>query len=278
MNVKGWRLYNHAAIPSIPPHENPDIRPIENKSIWRLGSSGEPLFARWTTEFDCGYETNWWYVIKDEPFDIKTLKSKKRYRVNKGVKNFEVRRIQANEYKEELYHISVEAYKTYPKKYRPSINHVEFISSIEKWKYIVYGAFYRETNELCGYTLLENFDSYISLSVVKVNPKYENHEINAALIYQILNDYQDFFLAGGYICDGSRNISHETGYQDYLEKVFHFKKAYCNLHIVYNPNIKWIVKMIYPFRKVFLKLDNIRLIHQINSILKMEAVVRNENG
>ena len=49
------------------------------------------LFARWTSEFDCGYETNWWYVIKDKEFDLSALKSNYRYKINKGNKNFDVR-------------------------------------------------------------------------------------------------------------------------------------------------------------------------------------------
>lgn len=49
---------------------------------------GNPYFARWTDNFDCGYETEWWYCIKDEPFDISKINSKKRYEINKGKKNF----------------------------------------------------------------------------------------------------------------------------------------------------------------------------------------------
>lgn len=42
MGIKGWRYYNHAAIPSIPPHEELDTSVIEDGSIWRLGG-GTPL-------------------------------------------------------------------------------------------------------------------------------------------------------------------------------------------------------------------------------------------
>lgn len=103
------------------------------------------MLVRWTTEFDCGYETNWWYVIKDTPFDINTLKSKRRYIINKGNRYFDVCRIDSRVYKEELYNVTIEAYKDYPEKYRPIVNHNDFISSIENWNNcIVYGAFHRE--------------------------------------------------------------------------------------------------------------------------------------
>ena len=140
--MKNWKYYNHAAIPVT------------------------ALLARWTTEFDCGYETNWWYVVKDNPFDINALKSKRRYEINKGIKNFNVKEIEPM-------------------------------------------------------------------------------------------NYADF--------------------QDYLEKYFGFRKAYCKLHIVYNPKAKWIIMLMFPIRRFLMKLDGIGKVHQINSVLRMEEIVRENN-
>ena len=95
------------------------MTPITDGTIWKIGGGGgTPLLARWTTEFDCGYETNWWYCIKDTPFDIGSLPSKKRYEINKGKKNFEVRLIAPTEYKDELYDVTVDAYSAWDEKYR----------------------------------------------------------------------------------------------------------------------------------------------------------------
>lgn len=76
MQIGGWQYYNHAAVPTTAPHEIPDVSSITDGNIWKMGG-GTPLLARWTTDFDCGYETNWWYVIKDIPFNISELKAKK---------------------------------------------------------------------------------------------------------------------------------------------------------------------------------------------------------
>lgn len=89
MEIIGWKYYNHAAIPNTAPREMVNTTPIDNGTIWNIGG-GVPLLARWTENFDCGYETNWWYVIKDTPFDVNTLRSKRRYEINKGIKNFEI--------------------------------------------------------------------------------------------------------------------------------------------------------------------------------------------
>ena len=33
--IKGWRYYNHALIPSVAPHVNPDVSIFENLDVWK---------------------------------------------------------------------------------------------------------------------------------------------------------------------------------------------------------------------------------------------------
>ena len=278
MNITDWKYYNHAAIPSIPPQEEPNLFPLENKSIWKMGGK-TPLLARWTTEFDCGYETNWWYVVKDTPFDISILKAKRRYEVNKGIKYFHVQVIDPRDYKEELYSVQIAAFSAYPEKYRPTVDKQVLLSKIDKWEhYVVFGAFHRETGELSGYAMLtQTGDDYIDFNVLKTKPEQEKYAVNAALVAGILQYFHDFLLNGGMICDGARSISHETAFQDYLEKYFGFRKAYSHLHIVYNPKIKWLIKLLFPVRRCLSKLDGLGIVHQINSVMKMEELVRKKH-
>ncbi len=244
----------------------------------KVWGGGEPLLARWTTDWDCGYETNWWYVIKDEPFDINSLKSKNRYYVNKGCKYFDVKLIDPRDYKEQLYNVQVAAFSAYPKKYRPTVDRDAFLSSIDEWeKCDVFGAFYKETAELEGYVLMtKNYSQYYGFAVQKTNPQYEKLQINAALVKGVMDYYEDFLSSGGIICDGERSISHETHFQDYLEKYFGFRKAYCHLHVAYNPKIKWAVKLLYPFRKLLHVFDMLGFVHMINGVLKMEDIIRDD--
>ena len=279
MQINGWKYYNHAVIPTTAPHEIPDISPISDGGIWKIGG-GTPLLARWTTEYDCGYETNWWYMIKDTPFDISALKAKRRYEINKGIKNFDIKAINPANYAEELYNVQIAAYSAYPDKYRPSVNRTEFISSVQKWDiFVCIGAFDRESDELCGYSLLaKESEIYVDFKVMKTNPECEKNGINAALVEGILRYFNSFLTNGGYICDGARSINHETAFQDYLEKYFGFRKAYCKLHITYNPKLSWLMKLLYPIRKLLMKFDEIGKVHQLNAVLRMEEIVRKDNG
>lgn len=275
MGCNSWKYYNHAAIPQCAPNEKPDLEPIENGTIWKGLGGGKPLLARWTTEWDCGYETFFWYVIKDSPFDVATLNSKNRYKITKGCKNFEVKVINPREYREQLYNVQVAAFSAYPKKYRPTVDKKSFMNSIDSWDENVFGAFYRDNNELVGYVLIKKqAPKFLSLSVQKTKPKYEKLQVNAALVKGLMDYYEGFLSNGGIICDGARNVAHETHFQDYLEKYFGFRKAYCNLHIEYNPKNKWVIKMLFPFRKLLGFFDEIGLVHQINSVMKMEEICR----
>lgn len=178
-------------------------------------------------------------------------------------------------FKEDIYTIQVEAYKAYPIKYRPNVNKKILFSAIDEWKYYkFYGAFSKETNKLCGYAWLNKKDRYIYYAFHKVIPLFEKQGINAAIVVSILENHRNELNSGDYICDGSRNISHETNFQAYLEKYFGFRKAYCKLHIKYRGVMKVVVGILYPLRKQLLKYDDISIIHQINGIMKMEEIVR----
>lgn len=233
--------------------------------------------ARWTTEFDCGFETNWWYVIKDTPFDINALKAKRRYEINKGNKNFYVKEINPSEWVENIYDVAVAAYATYPESYRPNVSHDQFITDVMNWDfYKVYGAFSVEDESLCGYACLNKKGMYINFAVMKSIPAKEKLGVNAALVYRLLVDNYQFLSTGGYICDGARSILHETAFQDYLEKYFDFRKAYCQLHIVYNPKYKLVVYIAYVFRNIFKKFGSIPIVGKVNALLRMEEINRSQ--
>ncbi len=248
----------------------------------KLRGEGYALLARWTTDFDCKEKTDFWYVIKDDDYDISKLKAKRRYEITKARKFFEVREINPLKFAEELYEVQVVAFSAYPEKYRPSVDHDSFVNDLGKWNGLWFGVFLRDENfeakpELCGYSFLTKQGKYINFSVQKTNPAYESQGINAALVDGILQHFEDELNGGCYICDGSRSISHETAFQDYLEKYFGFRKAYCKLQIAYRPGLGWLIKVLYHFRNLLKKFDDIGAIHLANAVLTMEEIKRKCN-
>ncbi len=268
MDIDGWKYYNHAAIPTTPPHLEPDLRPIKDGTIWKL--NGNPLLARWSTDFDCGYETEWWYVIKDAPFSLDDISSKNQKSIRQALRKCDVRQIDVKDYFEEIY----ECYSSAYTKYENADNMLskdkffEFCNNqsdnTEYW-----AGFDKETGKLIGYLTVSVYDIFTELCIAKFNPEFSNRRVSDALYYTVLEHYLNN-CGKKYISSGTRNINHKTNTQEYKIKRFGFRKAYCNLHIVYNPKVSFIMKIIYIFRNLLKKFDRITLIHQINSLVLME--------
>lgn len=278
-NMQGWKYYNHAIVPTCAPHEAPNISYLEDDTIWTALQSkeGRIFFAQWSTEFDCKHETGWWYVIKDTPFDIATLKAKRRYEITKGMKNFDVRRIDCADYKEEMLSVAIAAFNAYPKKYRPHIVKEEFFDSISGWNTendYVYAAFHKTEEKMCSYAYLHEEGRYIAFHVLKSIPAFEKQGVNAAMVNYILCDKEEKLAKGKYICDGQRNVNHETCFPDYLEKYFGFRKAYARLNIKYRPGFDILINILFPIRKILRKFDKNRYFHMANAVLKLEEINR----
>lgn len=277
MENNGWRYYNHALIPCTAPHETPDVAMLDQKAVWRT-PGGRVLLARWTTDFDCGHETNWWYCICDRPFEIQSLKSKRRNVVANGEKYCRVLIADPMQYEEELLELYNAAQNTYAPTNRNLSDRDSFHRFLKKLSenpaVDFYISFLRETNRAAGYAVVENKDGYAEFQAQKVHPQLERYQVNASLVKAIADHYADRLGSGFYICDGARNINHKTNFQDYLEKYFGFRKAYCRLHVRYRGALKAVMPLLYALRAPLKKLDGVKLIHQINGVLLMEEYRR----
>lgn len=219
-------------------------------------------------DFDCGYETPWWYCIKDEPFDITSINAKKRYEINKGKKNFEVKLINPLDYSDEMYAVFISGTSSYTIDIGDKSKDV-FVNGLSrgtKTGLMVFGAFYRESGKLCGYTFIRKNNGYINYMTHKVDSDYEKLAINAAIVEGLLSYFEKDIASGIYLSDGERNVYHETRFQDYLEKYFGFRKAYCKLNIKYKSLLGIAVACLYPFRKAIYKIPALK---KVSAVLKM---------
>lgn len=275
-NMSDFKKYNNCLISNLLPHEVPDT-----SNIKEMIKKEKVILARWTTCFDNEKNSEWWYLIKDTPYDKEQLKSKDKYEINKGIKNFYVEIINPISFLNELYEIFVTANNGYSKLSKTTITRDEFFKKIDE-NNIYIGAFERETKKLCAYSVcsiktdVKKIKKVMDLSIIKSLPSKKSKGVNAALMDYICNEYINKKKVN-YICDGERSIRHITNFQNYLIKYFGFRKAYSKLNIEYNCIIKMIVKTLYPFRH-FLKLlstkfDN-RYIYNIYCILYQEEIKR----
>lgn len=269
----GWRYYNHALLPDCAPNEEPDTSLVNTKDFWK-SNKGIAIMARWTSEYDCKEQTKWWYVVKDDEYDISLLKAKRRYEINKGRKIFDVRAIDATKYVSEIIHIQKKAYEEYPVHYRPIVDEEKVKKEVKSFgeEYAIFGAFEKETDKLCGYSMLINHEKYVNFAMLKVLPECERMGINAAMVDGILGHYKQKLSKEFYICDGERSLFHETSFQDYLEKYFGFRKVFCKLHVKYRFPFSLLIS---AFQILPTNLQESRLFTKIRILAQFKEISEN---
>lgn len=277
MNNK-WEYYNHALVPTLPPHIDPDISWMKDSDRWKEYAGGKmPLFARWVSDFDCSEETEWWCIIKDTPFDIMSLKSNRRSLITRGLKRVDVKVIIPADYAEQMSNILVKEWKYYDDSYEEVNDRQKLTDDFKKLtmknlgnaEYL--GAFLKDTDTMIGYAIYNLFDDWIEYSVVKTDPEYLNTQVNAALAYFGVERYMRPGIK--YIHGGWRTMIHESNYQEYLMKNFGFRKAYCKLHIQYRPLMQIAVNVLYPLRGMIKKVKN-KWIYTVWCALQQEEIRR----
>ena len=273
-----WEYYNHALVPTLPPHIDPDISWMKDSDRWKEYAGGKmPLFARWVSNFDCTEETEWWCIIKDTPFDIMSLKSNRRSLITRGLKRVDVKVIIPADYAEQMSNILVKEWKYYDDSYEEGNDRQKLTDDFKKLtmknlgnaEYL--GAFLKDTDTMIGYAIYNLFDDWIEYSVVKTDPEYLNTQVNAALAYFGVERYMR--PGSKYIHGGWRTVIHESNYQEYLMKNFGFRKAYCKLHIQYRPLMQIAVNVLYPLRGMIKKVKN-KWIYTVWCALQQEEIRR----
>ena len=70
-----------------------------------------------------------------------------------------------------------------------------------------------------------------------------------------------------YVNDGARTITNHSNIQSFLISKFKFRKAYCDIKIHYKWWFEFIIKILFPFRKLIKT-------QKISALLNMEAMSR----
>ena len=274
--IPGWKYYNHAAIPTTAPHEIPDLTPLKDGSIWNIEGQ-KPLLVRYTTDWDCGYDTGWWYLIREAPFNIEELSKNSRKHIRGALKKNHVEKIDPMQHVDELYECYHQAFL----KYKMADNEVSFDafrSSCEKNVNLgieYWAGFSLESEKLIGYMTVMPHENWAEIYTAKFHPHYLNSLVSDALYATVLCSYLNN-IEKKYISSGSRSINHITNTQEYKEQHFGYRKAYCRLHLIYRNNVKFLFMILYLLRSVISVLERrCSLLHRISAILKMEEIARN---
>jgi hypothetical protein len=265
--VKKWRKYNGALVPLTPPHVEVDIHAIKEKV-----KSENVFFARWTSDFDCNVETQFWYVIHDNSMQIEDYSRSTRSKIRRGLRNCKVKLVSKQEIIEFGFLSYSKAFQRYNTDLLPK-NQEDFKREIDKidedWHF---WAIYNRDNLMIGYSQNRIFENYCDYSTIKFHPDYLKLYPSYALFFT-MNQYYLNEKEYKYVNDGARNMLHDTNIQSFLISKFKFRKAYCKLHVQYSPLIQRVVNIIFPFRSV-LSLVKFGLFKKVSVVLDHEYIVR----
>ncbi len=261
-----WRKYHGALVPNTAPHEDVDLTGIDKELHVH-----NAYFARWITNFDSKKSTDFWYLIQDKAMSLKDYSANTRNQILRGLKKFHIKQISIKE-------MSLNAYEIY-KKASLEYNTKNKILSETAFNNLLirdfdYWGIYLE-DRLIGFSKNRIYKDSCDYSTIKVLPEYIKDYPFYALFYS-MNLYYLAEKKIKYVTDGARSISHRTNIQQFLLMKFKFRKAYCNLHVKYTWKFGLIVKVLFPFRKIFGFFDFL-LFRNIFSILFQEEISRNCN-
>ena len=239
----------------------------ECKELLNLGG----YYVQNTYNFDKKEPGAFWFVIKDSFGGLEELSSKKRNQVKKSLKSYDFKIIDAATLKQKGLEVENLARRHYSVKSK-EVTREEFErridSEVEQGCFEYWGVFVKGTDTLVGFSINRIRAEYVAYAIMKVDPTYLG---NTYPFYGLFYKMNEYYLAEkhfAFVNDGRRSVTGHSNIQPFLIDTFHFRKAYCDLQVEYVWWLYFIVKVVYPFRKL--------MPYKVRSFLNMEAMKRNE--
>lgn len=279
--LENWREYNHALVPSVPPHvplEKSDIDFLSERNLLRLFIQNHIFFAQYITDWDSERSYPMFYLIKDSFETDEQISSNNRRQRRKARENFYVQEIDIKANIERLFVIYTESQKKYPKENRTLMDFEDFSNSyrlLSESGARAIGAFDRESNALMGYKIFKEIgDRQINQLIQKIIPAFEKKQCATALQSFLCDLYKTELLSKQkYLCNGERSFRHKTNQQQFLTEHFYFRKAHCALHLRMCLLMKIMLACLMPFTYL-LKKSHKKIFYDIGVVEDMWKTAR----
>lgn len=268
--MNNWQKYNLGLIFK-PPHieVKDDIEKIKSFVSILHGV----LFARWTSDFDCKQETEFWYIICDTFTEIEDLSKNTRKLVRRGLKRTYIKKVDVNYIINYAYPVYIAAFNKYqghvkPKSYKNFKNEYSKYTD-SSWEF--WAVFDEQTNFLIAFSRNQVVDGMCELCTTKFHPYFLSKCYPSEALFHVMNKYYLKEKGLKYVNDGARSISHETNIQSFLVDKFKFRKAYCELHLEYTFLLKLFLNIVTPFERIF-DFIPLNLFKKVSILIKQEKI------
>jgi len=260
----GYRLYKGAWIWELGPHLENKISDYQIKTLLNKGG----LLVRNTYNFDCQRETGFWFVIKDSFNGFQDVPSKYRSRIKKALDAFYIQQVPQEYLLKNGYDLYIKTVKSYRIRTKP-LTHKEFEDLFFKknYNFDYWVCIHKDTARLAAFSINQLIDNTACYLIMKFLPDF-NAKLHPSygLIYEMNRYYLDEKKML-FVSDGTRSLTNHSEFQPFLIKKFKFRKAYCDLHVVYQSWLGLTVKLLFPFRRYIKG-------HSIAAILRQEEWAR----
>ncbi len=260
------REYNKIIIPLGPVITPSANLPVDAKKVLKKLHG----FLVWWTDNQEVDTSPWYAVIKDKYLEVDEYHSSNmRNKIRKGLKNCEIRQVEASWLGEHGYSVFKNALYTFTKnkipglaafkkKIEPTFN---FSDIIHYW-----GIFMDE--KLVGYSVVYCYENHeANISEIRINPDYNTYRPSYALLHKL----SEFYLKNqkfNYVNNGYRNLLHETNIQQLLLSDFGYRKLKVKLHRAYRFPFGIMVKTINPFKNRLTRFESISAVLQLEDVYK----------
>lgn len=269
-----FRRYKEAWISSRAPHLS--VVPTKSESKELLKDGG--LMVRSISDFDCNYETSFWYLIKSEFSGFDELNSKTRQKIRKSLSLFNFRIVDKEFLIENGYDVYVSAMNNYKVK-SIILSKNKFEDELNNYgnEYEFWICEYKDTLKPAGYAINRIIDNVSEYDIMRASSEaLIGSQYPLYGFFYSMNEYYLSEKSFKYVQDGSRSISEHSNIQEFVQEKFNFRKAYCNLYIEYVWWLKIFVSSFYHFRNIIPFTDRIPLLMNLKSLLNQEAMRRNK--
>lgn len=263
MGIDKFALYKKAWVNSRDIHLSEKLTKEESRQLLSKGG----FLIRNTYNWDKSASGSFWYIIKDNFGGFDELPAKVRNQVRKALKTYEYRIVS----KEWMRDNGLTLFN----KSRERFGGKELQIDEEEWRKKIglentefWVGFDSINGEAATFAINQVFDEYCSYAIMGISPDFPNSTYPMyGLIYEMNRYYLDERKLK-FVTDGARTISGHSNIQSFLEEKFKFRKAYCDMQLVYRAVLGFLIKLLFPFRKI------IREKH-IKALLIQEAIARN---
>lgn len=215
-----------------------------------IGQYPEAIYVRWVSDFDNPEKGgDYYYVLRDQPFDLAELPSKTRNQIRKCLKNCVVRRVSgfeiANGGGYDVYTQEIRRFKERGMQSGRVLTEEEFNHWIKNETQDLWSVFYEDI--VIAFAICRPVGRCINLVTWKAD--YTHYKLLYpiyGLLYEMINGY----LSSGmykYVFDGGRSMTEHSNVQEFLLTKMGFRKANTRLRTYFRWWLRPLLFVLAPF-------------------------------